>query len=88
MARVTITITAEDDGSFTVDVQESATVQAGEQGEAPEQPQTVKSVDEVLQIVQQELAGEPDTGQQWQQEAAGRDAQGYRQAGGPMQPIM
>lgn len=96
MAGQTITIVCEDDGSYTVTVQEDAEHQAAEQAagmtEDDDGPKTVQSVDEVLAIVQQELSekygdDEGAEAQAWDQEAAARDDTGYRKPGNPMQPL-
>lgn len=94
MAGRTITITCEDDGSYTVEVREDAQRQQAEQAAGMTQdddgPTTVQSVDEVLAMVRQELSEDYDADDQggqkaaWDQEAAGRDQQGYRQAGPAM----
>lgn len=92
MAGQTIIITCEDDGTYTVEIQEDAEHQAAEKAAGMTQdddgPKTVKSVDEVLAIVQQELSekygdNEAAEAQAWNSEAAGRDEQGYRKPAGP-----
>ena len=93
MAGQTIIITCEDDGTYTVEVQEDAQHQAAEKAagmtEDDDGPKTVQSVDEVLAIVQQELSetygdDEAAEAQAWNSEAASRDAQGYRKPGPAM----
>lgn len=93
MPNQTITIACEPDGTYTVEVQEDVQHQAAEQAagmtEDDDGPRTVQSVDEVLEIVRQELSepyGKP--GQEaaqavWDDEAAERDASGYRRPGAP-----
>ena len=78
MAGETITIECLDDGSYRV----TSVEKGSEPGDQP-LDQTVKTLDEVLGLVQQELSD--DTGmdkQAWNEEAASRDATGYRQASG------
>lgn len=81
-----ITIVREDDGTYTVTVNESpdhqkAELAAGMTGDE-DGPVRVQSVDEVLAMVQQELAEpEPDDREAWAAEAAGRDETGYRRPG-------
>lgn len=96
MAGQTIIITREDDGTYTVEVQEDAQHQAAERAagmtEDDDGPKTVQSIDEVLAFVQQELSEDygDDEGaeaQAWDQEAAGRDEAGYRKPGSPMMSL-
>lgn len=94
MAGQTIIITREDDGTYTVEVQEDAQHQAAERAagmtEDNDGPKTVKSVDEVLAIVQQELSedyGDDEGAEAWNQEAAARDEAGYRKPGSPMMSL-
>lgn len=90
MAGQTITIVCEDDGSYTVTIDESPEHQQAEMaagmGQDDDGPKSVRSVEEVLAIVQEELS-EPRADDQaaWAEEAAERDEQGYRRPGaGPM----
>lgn len=93
MAGQTITIVCEEDGSYTVTVQEDAEHQAAEQAagmtEDDDGPKTVKSIDEVLAFVQQELSETyGDKGAQaWDAEAETRDPAGYRKPGNPMMSL-
>jgi len=83
----TITITCNDDGSYNV-----ASTEDDDSGSPADQPlnETVKTVDEVLQLVRQELSD--DTGQgpkaAWDAEAAQRDATGQRAPMGGAMPAM
>ena len=85
MAGETITIECLDDGTYHV----TSTETGGEQGDNP-LDETVKTLDEVLGLVQQELSDDTDAEgkQAWDQEAASRDATGYRQQGGSAGPAM
>lgn len=78
----TITITKNDDGTFTVAEQE-------DDASPDDQPinQSCKSVDEVLQLVQQALSDDKGEGPQaaWNAEAAQRGEDGQRKQ--PMQPL-
>jgi hypothetical protein len=81
MANETITIECLPDGSYRVTSTED------DSGDAGDQPlnQTVKSVDEVLQLVQRELSddqGEADPKAAWDQEAAKRGPDGMPATGG------
>ena len=81
MAGEVITITCNPDGTYTV----ASTEEQGEpaQGDQPLN-QAVKSVDEVLSLVRQELgddAGAEGPQQAWDAEAQGRDSSGFRQPG-------
>lgn len=80
----TITITCNDDGSYNVKSTE-------DDSGAVDQPldQTVKSVDEVLQLVRQELGDDSqDPAQAWNAEASQRDATGQRVPPGGGAPQM
>ena len=68
----TITIECRDDGSYRVTSTEN---KAGERGDAP-LDKTVQSVDEVLQLIQAELADDGDAAGQWADEAAKRGPDG------------
>lgn len=82
MANQTIIIRCNEDKTYTVEVQEDAEQAAGMTED--DGPKTVQSVDEVLAIVQQELAEKYDEGAEaWNQEAASRDDAGYRKPGSP-----
>lgn len=71
----TITIKCNDDGTYTV-------TETEDDQSASDQPinQTVKSVDEVLQLVQQALSDDDQDPQQaWNEEAAARDQAAQQQ---------
>jgi hypothetical protein len=85
----TLEITVNDDGSFTCSA-ESASQESAEGPESQEAPgedqgQTFKDPSQVLAWVREQLAGvggSQDPQAAWNQEAAQRDPQGYRQPGG------
>ena len=86
MAGETITIECLDDGTYHV----TSTETGGEPGDNP-LDETVKTLDEVLGLVQQELSDDTDEGagkQAWDEEAASRDATGYRQQSDNAGPAM
>jgi hypothetical protein len=86
-----IIIDRNEDGTYTVEVQESPDHQAAEDAmgmvEDDDGPQVVQSLDEVLAMVRDELGEGAEPAETWEQEAAARDDQGYRKPGGPMQSL-
>ena len=78
----TITIECNDDGTYRVTSTED---KAGEPGDAP-LDQTVKSVDEVMQLIQGELSDDGDQAGQWASEAAKRGPDGQPLPAAPGTP--
>lgn len=76
----TITITDNGDGTYGVQVSEATPEQGEDQGS--DAPQTLKSVEEVCQFIEQEL-GEDDSQSAWADEASQRDDTGQRKPGAP-----